>query len=50
MRPRSHENFTRDFCSFRCPGIHSDYVTDLITNTHRLLNGKELTAEQLYKI
>ena len=39
-----------DIYSVRCPSVKSDYVTDLISNAHRVLNGKQLTPEQQFKV
>lgn len=39
-----------DIYSVRCPSVRSDYVTDLISNAHRLLAGKKLKPEQMYKV
>lgn len=38
-----------DIYSVRCPSPKSDYITDLITNAHRVLDGKKLTPEQKFK-
>ncbi len=38
-----------DIYSVRCPNAKSDYVTELISNAHRVLTGKKLTPEQLEK-
>jgi hypothetical protein len=38
-----------DIYSVRCPGVKDYYVTELLSNAHRVLGGKKLTVEQLHR-
>jgi hypothetical protein len=44
-----HKVIFIDIYSVRCPSTKHDYITDLITNAHRILDGKKLTPEQSFK-
>jgi len=47
---KDHKIILIDIYSVRVPDPKGEYVTDLITNVHKLLAGKELTAHEKFHV